>query len=83
MKKKSHELKKIVIIGAGGQGKDILWTITDMNKASNVFDVVGFLDDDKKLHGIGGVIGGTDSGCSLNTTNVFLEVLSKLKSEFS
>ena len=51
MKKKSHELKKIVIIGAGGQGKDILWTITDMNKASNVFDVVGFLDDDKKLHG--------------------------------
>ena len=30
--------------------------------------------DDKKLHGIGGVMGGLDSGCSIDTTNVFLEV---------
>ncbi len=31
-------------------------------------------DDDKKLHGIGGVMGGLNSGCSMNTKNVFLEV---------
>ena len=31
-------------------------------------------DDDKKLHGIGGVMGGFDSGCSMETNNVFLEV---------
>ena len=32
------------------------------------------ISDDKQLHGIGGVMGGLDSGCSLNTKNVFLEV---------
>jgi len=51
MKKKYHELKKIVIVGAGGLGKEVLWNIIDINKASNVFDVVGFLDDNKKLRG--------------------------------
>ena len=30
--------------------------------------------DEKKLHGIGGVMGGLDSGCSMETKNVFLEV---------
>ncbi len=30
--------------------------------------------DNQKLHGIGGVMGGLDSGCSLDTKNVFLEV---------
>lgn len=30
--------------------------------------------DDIKLHGIGGVMGGLDSGCNMDTTNVFLEV---------
>ncbi len=32
------------------------------------------ISDDQQLHGIGGVMGGLDSGCSLNTKNVFLEV---------
>ena len=32
------------------------------------------IGDDKELHGIGGVMGGLKSGCSENTTNVFLEV---------
>jgi phenylalanyl-tRNA synthetase beta chain len=31
------------------------------------------ISDDKQLHGIGGIMGGLDSGCSLNTKNVFLE----------
>ena len=30
--------------------------------------------DKKKLHGIGGVMGGFESGCSMETKNVFLEV---------
>ena len=51
MKKKNHKLKKIVIVGAKGMGKSTLWTIMDINKVSNAFDVVGFLDDDKKLYG--------------------------------
>jgi len=32
------------------------------------------ISDDKKLHGIGGVMGGLESGCSFDTKNVFLEV---------
>ena len=36
-------------------------------------DMVVIADNDK-LHGIGGVMGGLDSGCSLDTKNVFLEV---------
>jgi phenylalanyl-tRNA synthetase beta chain len=32
------------------------------------------ISDDKSLHGIGGVMGGFDSGCSIETKNVFLEV---------
>ncbi|MDC0625364.1 phenylalanine--tRNA ligase subunit beta [Alphaproteobacteria bacterium] len=32
------------------------------------------ISDDKQLHGIGGIMGGLDSGCSLDTKNVFLEV---------
>jgi len=32
------------------------------------------ISDDKKLHGIGGIMGGLESGCSLKTSNVFLEV---------
>ena len=32
------------------------------------------ISDESKLHGIGGVMGGLESRCSLNTTNVFLEV---------
>ncbi len=31
------------------------------------------ISDNKQLHGIGGIMGGLDSGCSLGTKNVFLE----------
>ena len=32
------------------------------------------ISDDEKLHGIAGVMGGLNSGCSMDTKNVFLEV---------
>ena len=32
------------------------------------------ISDDKNLHGIGGVMGGLESGCSLETRSVFIEV---------
>ncbi len=37
-------------------------------------DMIVISDDAKKLHGIGGVMGGLDSGCNIDTKNVFLEV---------
>ena len=32
----SSKLKKIIIVGAGGMGKEVLWTLMDINKVSNV-----------------------------------------------
>ena len=37
-------------------------------------DMIVISDDNNKLHGIGGVMGGLDSSCSIETNNVFLEV---------
>ena len=43
-------------------------------KEYSLSDDMIVISDDKKLHGIGGIMGGLESGCSLETTNVFLEV---------
>tara|TARA_Y100000590_G_scaffold281456_1_gene316590 strand:+ start:151 stop:801 length:651 start_codon:yes stop_codon:yes gene_type:complete len=43
------DLLKIVIIGAGGFGKEVLSLINDCNKVKNEFDVLGFVDDDITL----------------------------------
>ncbi len=37
-------------------------------------DMIVISDDNNKLHGMGGVMGGLNSGCSMETKNVFLEV---------
>ncbi len=37
-------------------------------------DMIVISDDDNNLHGIGGLMGGLHSGCSMETNNVFLEV---------
>ncbi len=37
-------------------------------------DMIVISDENGKLHGIGGVMGGLESGCNMDTTNVFLEV---------
>ncbi len=37
-------------------------------------EMIVISDDKKLLHGIGGVMGGLHSGCSMDTKNVFLEV---------
>ena len=51
--------KQIAILGTGGSSRDILDTINDLNSLapSNVYECVGFLDDDqalwgKRLHGV-------------------------------
>ena len=51
MKQNNTKLKKLLIIGAGGTGKEVLWSINDINKISNKFEVIGFLDEKKSLHG--------------------------------
>ena len=57
-------LKKIVIIGAGGLGREVLATLRACNAARKEWDVLGFLDSDPKHAGseVGGVpvLGGDD-----------------------
>lgn len=57
-------MEKILIIGAGGFGREVLWTINDCNQIEKKYSVVGFIDDDKLLHGqiVDGipVLGGLD-----------------------
>ena len=48
---KKSKLKKIVLIGAGGFGKEVLQTILDCENESKMFDIVGFIDENKKLWG--------------------------------
>ena len=41
-------MKNIVIIGAGGFGREVLQWIKDINKVKPTWNIVGFLDDDLK-----------------------------------
>lgn len=43
-------MEEILIIGAGGFGREVLWTINDCNQIKKKYSVIGFIDDDKLLH---------------------------------
>jgi sugar O-acyltransferase (sialic acid O-acetyltransferase NeuD family) len=45
------EPKKLVILGCGGTGIDILDLIDDVNKSKKKYSCIGFLDDDSKQWG--------------------------------
>ncbi|MBQ3014425.1 MAG: acetyltransferase [Clostridia bacterium] len=45
-------MKKIIIVGAGGFGRELLWWIKDINKVTPTWEIAGFLDDD--LHALDG-----------------------------
>jgi len=38
-------MKKIIIIGAGGFGKEVAWTIQRINQGAPTFELLGFCDD--------------------------------------
>ncbi|WP_257348284.1 acetyltransferase [Pseudalkalibacillus decolorationis] len=44
-------MKDIVIIGAGGFGREVAWLIEDINKVNKEWNIVGFVDDDEKIQG--------------------------------
>ena len=41
--------EKIIIFGAGGAGREILYVILDINAKKNNYDVLGFIDDTPEL----------------------------------
>lgn len=44
-------MKDIVIIGAGGFGREVAWLIEDINKQSNQWNFRGFIDENIANHG--------------------------------
>jgi sugar O-acyltransferase (sialic acid O-acetyltransferase NeuD family) len=44
-------MKDIVIIGAGGFGREVAWLIESINKVSNEWNIIGFVDDDESIQG--------------------------------
>ena len=44
-------IKNIVIIGAGGFGREVADTIRAINKVSREYNIIGFIDDDESLKG--------------------------------
>lgn len=43
-------MKKLVIIGVGGFGREVAWLVERINKVKPSWELLGFLDDNKKLH---------------------------------
>lgn len=43
-------MKDIVIIGAGGFGREVAWLIEDINEKENEWNILGFIDENKDIH---------------------------------
>lgn len=44
-------MKDIIIIGAGGFGREVAWLIEDINKIKKTWNLLGFIDEDENQHG--------------------------------
>lgn len=57
-------MKDIVIIGAGGIGREVAWIIEEINEVNPTWNIVGFVDDNSEMWGkeLNGykVLGGLD-----------------------
>ncbi len=58
-------MKNLLIIGAGGMGREVAWLVERINKQNSIWNIIGFIDDsiekkDKNLNGYK-VIGGLDT----------------------
>lgn len=42
-------MKDIVIIGAGGFGREVAWLIDDINKNEPTWNLLGYVDDNSQL----------------------------------
>lgn len=44
-------MKELVIIGAGGFGREVAWLIDEINEISTEWNLIGFIDEDKEKYG--------------------------------
>jgi sugar O-acyltransferase (sialic acid O-acetyltransferase NeuD family) len=45
------ERKKLVIVGAGGMGREVLFQLLDINSKTDCYDILGFIDNMPDLQG--------------------------------
>lgn len=45
------ERQDLVLIGAGGFGREVLWQLSRINYSSNMYNIIGFVDDTPELQG--------------------------------
>ncbi|MCL2717327.1 MAG: acetyltransferase [Lachnospiraceae bacterium] len=43
--------KDLVIIGAGGLGREVMWQLNEVNQTTNTYNILGFIDADPALKG--------------------------------
>ena len=87
-------MKSVVIVGVGGFGREVLEIFKAQNKISKTRDILGFIDEDKQLHGkiMNGypVLGGLDwlrehnnnnlgCVCAIGTCETRKQVVEKLQ----
>ena len=62
--KEAGKVKSVVVVGAGGFGREVLEIFKDHNRVSKTWNILGFIDENKELHGkmVNGypVLGGLD-----------------------
>lgn len=71
-------MRDIVIVGAGGSGKEILPYAKDFCAATSGYRIKGFVDSDPLRHGTdycGIPVIGSDEGCAIGAADVFLLAL--------
>lgn len=44
-------MKNLYIIGAGGFGREVLWLVNRINQKEKIWNIQGFIDDNKELYG--------------------------------
>lgn len=63
------QLRKLVVVGAGGFGQEVVWAARNLNAAHPTFDILGYCDDDLAKKGqviYGGPVLGTPEEASVN-----------------
>jgi len=69
-------MQAIIILGAGGLGRETVQLIKDINHQNDTWDIKGFIDEDTSIHGkeIDGVrvLGRIDYLASLETKNLYV-----------
>lgn len=88
-------MKDLLIIGAGGMGRDVTWLVERINADGGDWNILGFIDDNPEIRGkelVGyKVIGGINDiclysdayvVCSIADTGTRKEITEKIRKEF-